>query len=183
MAALILTGPSAAGKAAVAVAASKLVDRCALVDVDLVRQRFGVPLPQAAIYELAAQGRWPLPLPESVRPDDWAVGVRASIAVAKAFMAGDYQVILHDILTEASTRIYREELPEARIVLLRPTLEAVQQRWRQRAAIERFQRLQETEVVALYQHQAAYTGQDEVIDNTELTIPTLAAQLAVMLSG
>lgn len=83
-------------------------------------------------------------------------------------------MVLHDVLADETTAIYRRELRDAdpQIVLLLPTLAEIRCR-----TVLRPSRLTPEEVLMLYRRQVALTDYDEEIDTTSLVPDAVAARL------
>jgi hypothetical protein len=118
--ALVLTGPPAVGKSSTAhaVAATRL--RCAVVDVDDIRQL--VVSGHAAPWEGA----------EGVRQQ--ALGVRNACALAVGLLAEGIDVVLADVLTPRTAEIYRVLLPGCLVVRLTAPLSVTRRRAASRPA-------------------------------------------------
>ena len=160
MGALILTGPPGAGKNSVAAAYAKLRERCAVIDVDLVR--WMVLQPHRAPWDGEAgmaQQR---------------LGVRHACMLARSFVHEDYDVLIHDVLSDETAKLYRSELAglNPRIVLLMPSLEEVERRNSTRGP-----RLRADEIRMLYEGQMNLRCFDHKIDNSALSPQEVAEQL------
>lgn len=166
MGVLLLTGPSGAGKNTVAAALEPRLERCAVIDVDLVR--WMVRQPHRAPWE-GAEGR-----------AQHLLGARNASALARNLLDAGYEVVLLDALTDEVAALYREELSGRglRIVLLLPSFEEVLRRNRVRGP-----RLTEEETTMLYEQHARLTGHDERIDSTSLSAEDVAALLRDRLVG
>ena len=107
MAIVILTGPAASGKNTVASILAKKRERCAVIDVDLVRWMYQQPhrAPWDGEEGKAQQG----------------LGVENSIELAKNFVRNNIDVILLDVVIDETAKLYRERLPEAKIIFLMPS--------------------------------------------------------------
>ena len=101
---LVLTGGPAAGKSVTSQRLAATRPRCAIIDVDDVRQL--VVSGAAAPW----QGQ------EGVRQQ--RLGVTNSCAMARNFLAADFEVIVADVLTRETAELYRRELPGCVIVHL-----------------------------------------------------------------
>lgn len=161
---LIVTGPSAAGKNTVAASLAPLRQRCALIDVDVVRWMVVQPhrAPWEGMEGLAQQ----------------QLGVRNACLLADSFVEAGYDVVILDVLSDATAQQYRVtmEAHAPRIVRLLPAWEEVVRR----SAI-RGLRLQPHEERAIYDQQQRFTAYDETIDTTTLSATAVAAQLSRML--
>ncbi len=101
---LVLTGGPAAGKSSTARALAETVERCAVIDVDDLRQL--IVQGHAAPWEGAAgHGQQQL-------------GVRNACMLARNFVDEGYAVIVADVLTPATTSVYRGLLGDVMIVQL-----------------------------------------------------------------
>lgn len=158
---LILTGPPATGKNTIAAAFAQQQERCAVIDVDLVRAMLAKP--HLAPWE-GDEGQ-----------KQHHLGVEHACLLARSFLAHEYTVIIHDILSNDTAAIYRRELhataPE--IVLLLPTLEEIQRRNTLRPP-----RLTAEEILLLYSWQETLTDYDHRIDNSTLAPEVVAVQLS-----
>lgn len=103
-AALVLTGGPAAGKSATARGLAGRRSRCAVIDVDDVRQ---LVVSGAAAPWDGAEGR-----------RQQRLGVRNACSLARNFLAADIEVVLADVLTPETADLYRQELPGCLIVHL-----------------------------------------------------------------
>ncbi|MCX6046201.1 MAG: AAA family ATPase [Chloroflexi bacterium] len=157
---LILTGPPAAGKSTIGPLLAKQLDRCAVIDVDVLRAM--VVQPHIAPWRGEA-GRQQLVL-----------GARNACGLARAFAADGFHVVILDVLTDETARLYQTELATLahQIVLLLPTLQTTLQRNRDRG-----QFLTDDEVGLLYEWQRALTLYDQQIDNSELSVEAVVDAL------
>lgn len=161
MAVLILTGPPGAGKNTIATAYARQQARGAVIDVDLVR--WMIVQPHKAPWE-GEEGRW-----------QQRLGVQNACWLARRFREHDFLVVIHDVLSEETARLYRQELHahEPRIVLLLPSFEEIGRRNALRPP-----RLTAAQLHAQYQLQDLFTDYDYRIDNTALSSEEVAARLA-----
>jgi adenylate kinase family enzyme len=160
--ALILTGPPAAGKNTIAALVAKRFNRCAVIDVDIVR--WMVLQPHKAPWdgeEGKAQQR---------------LGVQNTCLLAKSFIGAGFNVILLDVLTDETAHLYTNELKkfELKIVLLLPTLAEIKKRNSIRG-----KRITDDEVEMLYNWQKHLSVYDTRIDNSDLTAEDAADQIAI----
>lgn len=148
---IVLTGPPGAGKNTIAQIIAKQKNQCAVIDVDLVR--WMILQPHKAPWEGEAGKKQQL------------LGVQNTCLVANNFLKEGYEVIILDVLTTDTAKLYRKQLQKSnvKILLLLPTYEEILRR-----NIIRPPRLKEGEVKMLYDQQRAFTGYDEIIDNTHL---------------
>lgn len=101
---LVLTGGPAVGKSTTALALAAGRTRCAVIDVDDVRQL--VVSGAAAPWE-GMEGR-----------DQQRLAVMNACSLARNFLAVDIEVVIADVLTPDTSALYRQELPECLIVHL-----------------------------------------------------------------
>ena len=156
----ILTGPPAAGKNTIAAAFAKRRSRCAVIDVDLVR--WMVVQPHKAPWD-GEEGR-----------QQQRLGVQNTCMLATRFVQAGFDVVIVDVVSPETAAIYRWELAQyaPRIVLLLPTLAAIEQR-----NIARGPRLKHEEITQLYEQQSSLTAYDERIDNTHASADMVAEHL------
>lgn len=149
---LIMTGPAGAGKNTVGHIIAQKREKCAVIDVDVVRH-MAIKPHIAPWYGEAGQ--------KQVR-----LGVKNACDLANNFVSVGFDVIILDVLTEETSRIYRENLKDfdPKIILLLPTLEKVKERNKSRTY-----NLQEERVISLHQEQSKFNGFDKKIDNSHIT--------------
>lgn len=158
---LIITGPPAAGKSTVGPLIAKSLERCAVIDVDLVRLMLAKPhVPPWLGNEGQAQLR---------------LGAENGCLLARNFAEDGCDVVLLDVLTNETAQIYRRHFDELehKIVLLMPTLAESLNRNR-----ERGQFLRDKEVRLLYGWEQALTDFDLKIENADIPVYTLAERLS-----
>lgn len=160
MSILILTGPVASGKNTVGGRIADLLERCAVIDVDLVR--WMVLKPHKAPWE-GAEGQ-----------SQQQLGVTNACLLAKNFAWTGYDTVIMDVLTNQTARQYRTELAGVRhsIVLLLPTFVEAGRR-----SVLRGRGVTAEEERIVYDWQQQLAEYDERIDNTELPAETVARQL------
>ncbi len=178
MAIFILTGPSAAGKNAVADAIGKLLEHVSIVDVDDVRKSGGSGMiPNSAYCDMVADGL--VPGDTETGRDDWQAGVSLAIARAREHFNAGRSVIVIDVLSDRSAKMYRNELKQVYIVLLLPALEEIERRYRKRAEEEGMSRLGDDSFIGLlYRHQSGFSEYDLKLDNSNLSPEEVARRLA-----
>lgn len=157
---LILTGPPGAGKSTIAKSLAKKLNHCAVIDVDLLRAMVVQPhIPPWQGEEGMAQLR---------------LGAANACILAQNFNRAFYHVVILDVLTDETARIYRHQLDQLdhRIVLLLPSLEVALQRNQARG-----QTLTDAEVRLLYDWQVELTDYDQQIDNSERSAGDVADAL------
>ncbi len=111
---LVLCGPPAVGKSSTGRALALARPRCALVDVDDVRQ---LVLSGAAAPWEGEEGR-----------RQQSLGVLNACAIARGFLAAAVEVVVVDVATPATVLVYREHLPGCVVVRLRVSLTEATQR-------------------------------------------------------
>lgn len=94
---LLLTGGPAVGKSSTALALARLRSRVAVIDVDDVRQ---LVVSGAAAPWQGEEGR------RQQRP-----GVQNACALASHFVKAGIEVVIADVLTPVTARLYRQLLP------------------------------------------------------------------------
>jgi predicted kinase len=128
---LVLTGGPAVGKTTTAHGIAKARPRCAVVDVDDVRQRI------VAVAAAPWQGS------EGERQQ--RLGVTNTCALAKDFLVAGVEVVIADVLSPETAELYGRELPGCLIVhLIVARAEAL------RRAVTRTVWLTDAEFAALY---------------------------------
>jgi hypothetical protein len=101
---LVLTGGPAVGKSTTSRRIAEARPRCAVIDVDHVRQL--VVSGHAAPWQGGEGAR------------QQRLGVTNSCALSRNFLAAGFEVIIADVLTPATAKLYRQELPGCLIVHL-----------------------------------------------------------------
>ena len=163
---LLLTSPPGAGKNTIAAAFARLLDRCAVIDVDLLR--WMVLQPHKAPWDGAEGAR------------QQQLGVLNACALARNFQTYNFPVVIHDIVSAETATVYRQELSAhgLKIILLLPAFDEVRRRNDSRPA-----RLTAAEIHMLYQSQSALRDYDFRIDNTTLSADDVATQLRAIGEG
>ncbi len=161
MGVFILTGPPATGKNTIAAAFARRCERCAVIDVDLVR--WMVIQPHRAPWD-GVEGH-----------AQHHLGIRNACLLAQNFLANDFTVVILDIVSDETIRLYRDALRDSvpQVVLLLPTYAEI----RRRNAL-RPPRIAADEIRALYRDQEALDDYDQMIDNTSLSPDDVAERLA-----
>jgi hypothetical protein len=161
---LIITGPTAAGKNAVAMKLAEQRERCAVVDFDLVRRMFIKPHRPPWAGE---EGR-----------SQQVLGVKHVCALAEGFYEAGWDVIILDVLSDETVKIYRDLLRRfsPKIIQLLPTFSELSRRFHERGPV-----LTEDEFKMVYEEQSKYTQYDLRIDNTGMGAQEAARQLTSLL--
>ena len=158
---LILTGPAGAGKNTIAEIFAKKRERCAVVDVDVVRHMFVQPhkAPWAGVEGRVQQ----------------ILGVQNACALVKNFLQNNCDVLILDVLSQETLELYKKEFGafDLRIVLLLPTFVEIQKRNKARPP-----RITQQEIEMLYKSQETLRGYDKKIDNTNLSAEEVAVELS-----
>ena len=160
----ILTGPAAVGKNTIAqVYATQFCDRCAVIDVDVVRGMLRKP--HFAPWE-GSQGL-----------DQHQLGVKHACMLAKSFLAEGYEVVLLDVVWADLGQLYRQEFVGhyARIVRLMVSWEELLRRLH-----ERPHTITDAEAQWVYTTQELLQDYDYTVDNTALSPEAVAAWLAAL---
>jgi len=157
---IVLTGPPGAGKNTIAQIIAKRRSQCAVIDVDLVR--WMVLQPHKAPWEGDAGKKQQM------------LGAQNTCLVANNFLKEGYEVIILDVLTTDTAKLYRKQLQKnnVKIILLLPTYEEILRR-----NIIRPPRLKADEVKTLYGQQKKFTEYDEIINNTNLSPEKMSERL------
>jgi hypothetical protein len=162
MATLIITGPPGAGKNTVSEVLARMRDRCAVVDVDYVREM--VAQPQHAPWE-GDEGKRQVDL-----------GIRHACMLANSFRADGHDVVILDVLDETTIEIYKRLLADRqfKVAMLLPDLVVTKQR---NAGREESQRMEDWRVERLHEEQLAFRLYDLLLDNTRLLPQETATKL------
>jgi dephospho-CoA kinase len=161
---LILTGPAGAGKNTISKVISSKRENCAIVDVDTVRHM--VVKPHKAPWE-GEEGHKQVLL-----------GVRNSTLLAENFLKEGLDVIILDVVSEETIKIYKTVLANysPKIIMLLPSLSEVKKRNGSREYI-----LEEERVAYLHTQQSELKNVDEIIDNTNLTAEETASKISQLI--
>lgn len=153
MSVLLLTGPPAAGKHTVAEQIAKQRSHCAVIDVDTLRQMAAYP--QVEFWE-GEDG-----------PIQHRLGIDNACALAHNFSASNYDVILIDVITDETLWLYKSKLPllETWVVQLLPSEEEIATR-----LLSEPEYLSRGEVTWAYEQQASFTGYDDKLDTTKMSL-------------
>lgn len=160
MSVIILTGPPGAGKNTISEILAQKRGACAVVDVDQVR------------WMVINSHKAPWEGEEGHRQQQ--LGVKNACMLAKSFSHNGFDVIITDVLSDETAKIYLAKLNESipKIVLLIPTREEIDRRNTIRPP-----RLKEGEIANLYEEQLRLKIYDEKIDNSSLTAEEAAEKI------
>jgi len=142
------------------------LDRCAVIDVDLLR------------WMVIQPHRAPWKGTEGARQQQ--IGVLNACALARNFQAYDFPAMIHDVISAETAKVYRQELSDyaLKIVLLLPAFDEAARHNDSRPA-----RLTAAEIYLLYHAQSAFQDYDIRIDNTTLSADDVAIQLLAITEG
>ncbi|HEY8601542.1 MAG TPA: hypothetical protein VIL85_24155 [Thermomicrobiales bacterium] len=161
---LILTGPPAAGKNTIGALLARQRERCAVIDVDVVRAM--IVQPHRAPWHGAEGWR------------QHRLGVHQACRLASGFVADGWEVIILDLLSDSTLPLYRQSLAprQFQIVQLLPTWAECARRFRERGPV-----LTDDEFALLYRGQEQFTAFDLRLDNTTLAPADVATTIAMLL--
>jgi chloramphenicol 3-O-phosphotransferase len=161
---VVLTGGPGAGKSTIARAVAPLRNRCAVIEVDDLRQM--LVKPHVAPWD-GVEGR-----------RQQRLGVANAAAVAIAFADDGCDVVVADVLTNATAALYRTALsPRAiMIVHLRVPLAMAQER-----ALTRHYTLTGRELLDLHNAQGMFGDFDMRIDTSATSVPGAARAICDVL--
>lgn len=147
---LILTGPAASGKNTISKILAQKTKKCAVIDVDDVRQM--LVNPHKAPWE-GEEGK-----------SQQKLGVENTCLLARNFVKNNTDVIILDVVIDETATIYKRLLPEAKIIFLMPSFEETHKRFTGRT-----HSISEGEFKMIYAWQEKLTIYDERIDNSNLS--------------
>jgi predicted kinase len=161
---VVLTGGPGAGKSTIARAVAPLRRRCAVIEVDDVRQM--LVQPHAAPWEGA----------EGLRQQRLGVGNAAQLAIAFANDGGD--VVIADVVNDETAALYRRTLGDraVQIVHLRVT-EALA---RERTAGRHYS-LTDGQMRSLHAAQVDFVGFDAQFDTSAMSVSDAALRVSEIL--
>src|SRR3989338_4214797 len=159
---LILTGPAGSGKTTIVAVLSKRRAKCAVIDIDNVRQMLVQPHKAPWDGEEGHQQQ--------------ILGVGNGCVLAKNFIQNGCDVLILDVLSNETLSLYKKLLPlHAPIVaLLLPTLEEIKKR-----NATRPQMITTDQIALIYKSQEILKGYDQKIDTTKLSAEEVAEKLNV----
>jgi hypothetical protein len=157
---VVLTGPPGAGTDAAAELLARRIPRGAVIDAELLHGMISVGRRQPWEGEGGSAQR--------------DLRVRNACALAANFVAAGYNPIVRDLLTDRTATLYRTLLAPitAKIVLLLPSFEAVDQRNASRTPPFASDVLR-----ALYDSQRQLSEFDHLLDNTNLNATAVSERL------
>jgi len=158
----ILTGPAAAGKNTIGhLYATQFSERCAVIDVDMVRGMLRQP------HHAPWEGDKGLV--------QHRLGVRHACMLAKSFVTEGYEVVVLDVLWDDLGQFYRRELAgySCHIVRLLPSWDEALKRLHARP-----HSISDAEAQWVYDTQSSLIDFDYSIDNTLMSAEAVAAWLA-----
>lgn len=160
MSLIILNGPTGTGKNTISALIAKQRTNCAVIDFDVLRNMFAHP------HKTPWDGE------EGHKQQ--LLGVEHACLLAKSFLQNGFDVIILDVLSNETAKIYKERLSEFAplLVLLLPTFAEIKNR-----NLTRPPRLTAAELEMVYQQQTQLTVFDHKIDNSLLSAEEVAAQL------
>ncbi len=161
---LILTGPPASGKNTIGTLLARQRERCAVIDVDVVRAM--AVQPHRAPWQGAEGWR------------QQRLGVLQACKLATGFAEDSWEVILLDVLSDITLPLYRQSLVphQFKIVQLLPAWAECSRRFHERGPM-----LTADEFALLYREQEQFITFDLRLDNTMLAPTDVAAKLAALL--
>ena len=162
---LILNGPTGTGKNTIAEIVSKETERSVVIDVDLLRLM--VKNPHKAPWQ-GEEGK-----------HQQLLGVSNACLLAKEFIKNGFSVIILDVLSDETAKLYKDNLNEfkPKLVLLLPTWEEIVRRNKTRE-----RRLTDDELEMVYKQQADLKTFDEKIDNTNLSPEEVAEKIQIIIN-
>lgn len=158
---LILTGPAASGKNTISHLLSKKSEKCSVIDVDLVRSFYKHP--HYAPWD-GEEGK-----------TQQLLGVSNACLLANEYLKNGIDVVILDVVVNNTAKLYRELLPEAKIILLMPSYEEAYKRF-----MERAHSITEEEFKLVYDWEENLTDFDEKIDNSLLSAQEAADKIAAL---
>ena|SRR3989344_990438 len=162
MSIIILTGPAASGKNTIAKILAQKREKCAVIDVDTVRQMYIQP--HKAPWD-GQEGKY-----------QQILGVENACLLAKNFTKNKIDVLILDVVTDETANLYKKNLGEVKIILLMPSYEEAQKRFKDRPHT-----ISDEEFTMLYKWEEDLTVFNEKIDNTALSAVETAEKVNLLL--
>ena len=159
---ILLTGPAASGKNTISHIAAKKKKRCAVIDVDKIREM---------LLQLHTA-----PWDGEEGKQQQKLGVENACLLAKNFLKNDCDVILLDVVDNETAELYKQYIPQIKIVLLLPSFKEAHRRF-----AERPHTISEEEFKMVYTWEEKLTVYDEKIDNSEISAEQMADKLNLIL--
>ncbi len=153
----ILTGPAAAGKNSISKIIAQKIKKCAVIDVDTVRQMFVKP------HKAPWEGK------EGKRQQ--LLGVKNASMLAKNFSDDKTKVIILDVITNETAKLYKKYLGNIKIFLLMPGYAIAIKRFKARRSSVS---ITEKEFKMLYCWERDLTVFDKKIDNSTMSLEEAA---------
>lgn len=147
---LLLTGGPAAGKTSTGLALATTTPRAAFIDVDDIRQlvKNGGAAPWDGAEGLTQQ----------------QLGVRNAASLALNFLAAGINVTIADVINPTTLALYRDLLPDVRVIRLSLSLEEARRRAAQRPVF-----LTDAEFEELHRQQEDFLAVDRELTVADLT--------------
>jgi guanylate kinase len=161
MSIIILTGPAASGKNTISKILAQKKERCAVIDVDTVRQMYVQP--HKAPWDGKEGNAQQL------------LGVENTCLLARSYSQQNIDVVILDVLTGETASLYKKNLNEVKIILLMPTFAEAQKRFKERPST-----ITDDEFKMIYEWEENLTVFDEKIDNTTLSAEEIADKISAM---
>lgn len=157
----ILTGPAASGKNTISKILAQKKERCAIIDVDTIRQTYVQP----------HKAPWDGEEGEAQQ----LLGVENACLLAMNYSKQNVDVVILDVITDETANLYKKNLGEVKIILFLPTFTEAQKRFKKRPHT-----ITDEEFKMIYRWEENLTIFDEKIDNTTLSAEETADKIAAM---
>jgi len=160
MALIILNGPTGAGKNTISAIIAKKRTRCAVVDFDDIRKMFVKP------HKTPWDGEEGL--------SQQLLGVNHACLIAQSFLENKFDVILLDVLSEETAKIYKDKLRKysPKLIFILPSFDEIERRNTTRPP-----RLTNQELEMVYKEQAQLKTFDHKIDNSLMSADEVAGKV------